>query len=358
MASSTYQIADRDEFEAFGHGGHPSQDTSAGLNPGDEVPTRMAEADAASSVSRRRKCVAIVFTLSCIAGVAIFLAVLLTQPSKSSSPQNNDGSPLIASPSPTPPPVAGTIEGKPEKAPTYTVSVISKLPHDRKAFLQGFEYSNGKFYEGTGLYGRSSLRLIQPENGTVLQRYDFPGTTLFGEGITLHKDEHIFMLTWQAGRGLIFNQSTLELISEWKYKGEGWGLTMDREKDEVYMSDGTSELRVLDPGTMDEKRRVVVTLNGRKVRMLNELEWVCGEVWSNVWQSNEIYRIDPVSGVVKSVLDVQNLPQEEDRTRKTDVLNGIAFDPDTGRLWLTGKLWKTIYQVTISDPSLDLTACK
>lgn len=363
MTSSNYQIADSDELEALGRDDDPNYDTSAGLGPGDDV----GMAEAASSSSKRRWCVCLVFVVLTLAGLVTFLSVFFggggrSEKKKASSDGNSSSNePSTPAKSPAAVPsghISPSIQPSPSSVATFTVTVIDKTPHDEQAFIQGLEYQDGFFYEGTGLRGRSTLRKVEIGSGKVLQNYKFDNDSLFGEGITLHKNEHIFMLTWQSGRGLIFNQSTFEVIKEWKYEGEGWGLTMDRSSEEVYMSDGTSALRVLDPQDMSEKRRIDVTLRGKHVTNLNELEWICGEVWANVWQSRQIYRIDPKTGLVKSIINAEALPEKEDITPSMDVLNGIAFDKDTGRLWLTGKLWKTVYQVSISDSSLNLKECK
>lgn len=176
--------------------------------------------------------------------------------------------------------------------------------------------------------------------------------------MTLHRDHHIFMLSWRAGRGFIFDQNSFKLLKEWHYKGQGWGLTMHDSADEVWMSDGTPDLRVLEPENLTEKRRIKVTLDGKPVPELNEIEWVCGEVWANVWRTTDIYRIDPVTGIVKSILDVSNLPLRADIVLGQNVLNGIAYDWQSGRLWVTGKKWSKIYQIHVNDPNLDITHCK
>lgn len=246
---------------------------------------------------------------------------------------------------------------KQQEVKTYTVEVVKRLPHDKMAFTQGFEFKNGVFYESTGLRGMSSLRKVEIESGKVLQRYDIPDMKLFSEGITLHGDEHIFMLTWQAGKGFVFNQTTFEVLKTWEYEGEGWGLAWDKKKDEVWMSDGTDVLRVLEPEELKEKRRLKVTLNGKSVKNLNELEWICGELWANVWMEWKILRIDPENGKVKAIIDASKLPLKEDVVPGMDVLNGIAFDREEGTIWLTGKKWSTVYQVRITDDSLMLKQC-
>lgn len=273
-----------------------------------------------------------------------------------------------------PPPVLGVQKPAPEpvlaevapvtptvphsKTPTFTAKVIAKHPHDPAAFTQGLEYARGYLWESTGLRGESSLRRVRLSDGHVEQEYHFPDKNLFGEGMTLHRDHHIFMLSWRAGRGFIFDQNTFKLLKEWHYKGQGWGLTMHDSADEVWMSDGTPELRVLEPEHLTEKRRVKVTLDGKPVRELNEIEWVCGELWANVWRTTDIYRIDPVTGFVKSIIDLSNLPLRTDIVIGQNVLNGIAYDWESGRLWVTGKKWGKIYQIHVNDPDLDITHCK
>lgn len=361
---AAYEIAETDELEALGRD-DVAFDTSAGLGP--DEPVQEAEFEQPSS-SKPRFCIFLVVVVLALAAVAAFLGIFLSRkgdsketnaPSVGSGQPTGGGSPSTSQPeqpesiTTVAPPTTASNEVK-----SYAVKVLDKKPHDHMAFTQGFEYADGVFYESTGLRGKSSLRKVEIETGKVLQKYDFPDMTLFGEGMTLHTTHHIFMLTWQAGRGFIFNQSTFEVVKEWKYEGEGWGLCMDHKKDEVYMSDGTHELRVLDPEDLSEKRRVAVTLRGHKVKYLNELEWICGEVWANVWQTSRIYRIDPVTGKVKSIINASILPLAPDDKPSNDVLNGIAFDREHGRLWLTGKQWPVIYQVSVTDDSLDLTNCK
>lgn len=242
--------------------------------------------------------------------------------------------------------------------PTHGVRVVAKHPHDPNAFTQGLEYSRGYLWESTGLRGESSLRRVRLQDGMVEQEFKFTDKRIFGEGMTLHHNHHIFMLSWQAGRGFIFDQNTFKLIKEWHYKGEGWGLAMHDSEEEVFMSDGTDVLRVLEPEHLSEKRRIHVRLDGTPVRELNEIEWVCGEIWANVWRTHNIYRIDPNTGNVKAVVNCETLPLKEDVVVGQNVLNGIAFDWQSGRLWVTGKKWAKIYQIHVKDPNLDLTKCK
>ncbi|KAI0567597.1 Glutamine cyclotransferase [Gracilaria domingensis] len=362
MASTaTYEITDTDELEALGRD-DPMYDTSAGLGE-DAVPDQPYY-HPSQPRWKNRWCLPLVLLVLAFAAISAFVGIFVSLRQGKQQPDSNNASQDLPVSAPDSADSSQNLTSAPiadEDAAvrTFAVNITKKLPHDSMAFTQGFEHGNGAFYESTGLPGRSSLRKVDIETGKVLQVHDFSEMTLFGEGMTLHTSHHIFMLTWKAGRGFIFNQSTLEVQKEWTYDGEGWGLTMDRENDEVYMSDGTSQLRVLDPEDLSEKRRVNVTLNGEPADQLNELEWVCGEVWSNVWTTSLIYRIDPNTGKVNSVINAGILPLKADITQgqQVNVLNGIAFDKESGRLWLTGKLWPVIYQVTITDPSLDLTKC-
>jgi glutaminyl-peptide cyclotransferase len=238
--------------------------------------------------------------------------------------------------------------------PEHGVKVVQATTHDPDAFLQGLEYSSqrGVFFESTGLTGgKSSLRRVDVATGKVIKVVKLPEQDLFGEGLTLHGNDLLYMLTWKAERGFVFKQDTLELVREWKYPGEGWGLASDTRAGIIYMSDGTTQLRVLDATTLAETRRINVTFAGKSLVDLNELEYVCGEVWANVWRTNKIYRIDPGTGVVRSVVIVEGLPREEDLVagKPLDVLNGIAFDAASNRLWISGKLWPKVYEVTLDD---------
>ncbi|CDF35010.1 unnamed protein product [Chondrus crispus] len=363
-SAATYEIANTDELEALGRD-DVAFDTSAGLGPDESV--RQEDVDATSS-PKRRVCIVLVIAVISLAVIATFLGVFLSRKRTSDNSEvpampdpglsAGDTSPPASEPEAPPGDSDDLKPAAPKEVKIYAINVLDSKPHDTRAFTQGFEYANGVFYESTGIRGKSSLRKVDIDSGKVIQKYEIPDMRLFGEGMTLHTTHHIFMLTWQSGRGLVFNQSTFEVIKEWKYEGEGWGLCMDRVKDEVYMSDGTDQLRVLEPDNLSELRRVNVTLRGKKVRNLNELEWVCGEVWANVWQTSQIYRIDPVSGRVKSIIKADSIPLAKDKLSSNDVLNGIAFDRASGRLWLTGKLWPAIYQVSITDDTLDVSNCK
>jgi glutamine cyclotransferase len=229
--------------------------------------------------------------------------------------------------------------------PEYGYRVVRVLPHDPGAFTQGLEFRDGGFYEGTGLEGQSSLRRVQLASGQVARKVDVP-PPYFGEGITVLKGE-IFQLTWQHQTGFVYGQQDLKLRRRFTYSGEGWGLTNDGER--IYMSDGTAQIRVLDPATLREQRRITVRDGGRPVIYLNELEWVKGEIWANVWQTRRIARIAPMDGSVIGWIDLTGL---DPGGSNVDVLNGIAYDAQGDRLFVTGKLWPRIYEIQVTPKVL------
>jgi glutaminyl-peptide cyclotransferase len=228
------------------------------------------------------------------------------------------------------------------RLPLYGYTVVRTYPHDRDAFTQGLEYAGGFLYEGTGLNGRSSIRKVKLETGEVVQHREV-ADVFFGEGITLLGSD-LFELTWQSGIALVYDRQTFAPRRQFKYTGEGWGLTHDDSS--LIMSDGTDALRFLDPATFAERRRVKVTAAGTPVRELNELEYVRGEIFANVWQTDYIARIDPKTGNVTGWIDLRNLLTERERG-STDVLNGIAYDQAGGRLFVTGKLWPKLFEITL-----------
>ena len=226
----------------------------------------------------------------------------------------------------------------------YSYRVVATYPHDPRAFTQGLFWLDGHLYETTGQVGESTVRRVNLEDGRVLQSVPMPGR-VFGEGSTPWGDQ-ILSITWQDGIGYRWDRATLRQVGTWRYQGEGWGLTQNGR--EIIMSDGSAELRFLDPNTLQETRRVRVTASGRPVDRLNELEYINGEVWANVWMSPRIARIDPATGNVTGWLDLTQLVRETSGGDRDAVLNGIAYDTERDRLFVTGKNWPRLYEIDVS----------
>jgi len=222
----------------------------------------------------------------------------------------------------------------------YRVEVVSRIPHDKKAFTQGLLIHDGKIYESTGLYGESTLRRVNLTSGTLELVRKVP-QEFFAEGLALVGDR-LIQLTWREGKALVYDVATLERTGEYDYAGEGWGLCFDGRV--LYMSDGSASLNVRDPATFGELARIPVTLNGRPVPYLNELEFIGNRIYANVWQTDVIVMIDPATGGVDGVVNATGLLSPAER-KGADVLNGIAHDPVTGKTYITGKLWPTIFEV-------------
>lgn len=231
--------------------------------------------------------------------------------------------------------------------PVYGYRIVKAYPHDPTAFTQGLFYLDGKLYESTGLRGMSTLREVRIEDGSVLRSVSLP-PQYFGEGAVNWGDE-ILSLTWQDGIGFRWNRSDFRQTGQFRYPGEGWALTQDGKN--VIMSDGTSELRFLDPKTMAERKRVSVTYNGEPVERLNELEWVKGEIFANIWMGRRIARIDPKSGKVTGWIDLAPLVAEHSPGDADSVLNGIAYDEAGDRLFVTGKNWGQLFEIDIVPPA-------
>jgi len=233
------------------------------------------------------------------------------------------------------------------RAPVAGYRVRHAYPHDPRAFTQGIEYRGGVLYEGTGLNGQSTVRRVELTTGKVLQQVAVPPEH-FGEGITTW-GETILQLTWQSQIGFVYDRTSFKKLRTFRYTGEGWGLTHDATQ--LIMSDGSASLRFLDPKTFTETRRLLVTDAGIVVRDLNELEWVDGEIYANVWQTNFIARISPSSGRVLGWIDLTGLLSPEEQHGGADVLNGIAYDSAGKRLFVTGKLWPKVFEIGISRQS-------
>jgi len=228
--------------------------------------------------------------------------------------------------------------------PVYGFEVVHAYPHDPAAFTEGLFYLDGLLYESTGLAGRSSIRKVRLETGGIVQRIELP-PQYFGEGI-VNWENHLVSVTWQSQVGFVFDLKTLELQRQFTYPGEGWALTQDGKQ--LILSDGTPRLRFLDPRSFKETKRIEVTLYGKPLQNVNELEWVKGEIFANVWQTNWIVRIDPKDGHVKSLVDLTGLLDPGERPQGPDaVLNGIAYDAKNDRLFVTGKNWPKLFEIRL-----------
>jgi len=226
--------------------------------------------------------------------------------------------------------------------PMWGFQIQHVYPHDPKAFTQGLQYVDGVMYEGTGQVGQSSIRKVDLPTGNVLKKRDVPPPH-FGEGITVWKSS-IIELTWQSNVAFVYDKTTFEPLRTFTYTGEGWGLTQDASN--LVMSDGTDQLRVLDPVTFAERRRIAVTAAGAPLRNLNELEFVKGEILANVWQTDYVARINPTSGKVVGYIDLRGLLTPAERA-SADVLNGIAYDAKADRLFVTGKWWPKLFEIKL-----------
>lgn len=233
------------------------------------------------------------------------------------------------------------------QTPEYSYRIIHTYPHDPLAFTQGLEYRGGFLYEGTGLEGMSTLRKVDLETGKVLEAVPLEDQ-YFGEGITV-LNHRIVQLTWQTHRGFVYEQGTFHLLKTFEYPGEGWGLTNDGKQ--IYMSDGTANIRCWDPDTLQETRRFTVRDGARPIPMLNELEYVKGELYSNVWQTDFIARISPKDGKVLGWINLTGLLTRDERTHGANVLNGIAYDPAGDRLFVTGKNWPKLFEIKLVSES-------
>ncbi|HEV7991307.1 MAG TPA: glutaminyl-peptide cyclotransferase [Gemmatimonadaceae bacterium] len=233
--------------------------------------------------------------------------------------------------------------------PRLRARAARRWPHDTAAYTQGLLVHDGRLLESTGIKGRSDVREVDEHSGRVLRRTELPGTE-FGEGIAV-LGERLYQLTWESGRGRVYDVRTLTPVDSFRYEGEGWGLASDGAA--LYLSDGTSSIRVIDPAGFRVSRTIKVTEAGKPVYALNELEWVRGELWANVYQTDFVARIDPASGQVVGWIDLARLLTPEERgdvARRGGVANGIAFDPAAGALLVTGKYWPYLIQLDSIRP--------
>ena len=229
-------------------------------------------------------------------------------------------------------------------APVYGYEVVHAYPHDARAFTEGLFYKDGYLYESTGIEGHSSVRKVDLETGAVLRMSTLP-PQLFGEGIVDWGGD-LVMLTWKNHVGFVADLASFALLRQFPIEGEGWALT--RNDSEIFMSDGSASLRVLDPKTLAVKRKIAVTDDGKPIDQLNELEWVKGEIYANIWQTDRIARIDPATGHVTGWIDLGGLLQSQGPVDgRPDVLNGIAYDAKGQRLFVTGKLWPWLFEIRL-----------
>jgi glutaminyl-peptide cyclotransferase len=227
--------------------------------------------------------------------------------------------------------------------PIQPAEIVARYPHDPRAFTEGLLWHDGALYEATGEPGRSSIRKVDLATGKVVQKVDIAAPT-FGEGIAIWKNQ-IISLTWKQQTGWRWDLKTFRKLGEFHYPGEGWALTSDGTH--LLMTDGSDRIRVLDPATMKEVRRIAVTADGRPLDNINELEWVDGEILANVWMTNVIARIDPATGKVTGWIDLSALTAEVDPRGADDVPNGIAWDAKDKRLFVTGKDWPTLFEIRL-----------
>jgi glutaminyl-peptide cyclotransferase len=229
------------------------------------------------------------------------------------------------------------------RAQRIAYEVVNSCPHDPTSFTQGLLWHDGGFYESTGQYGQSKLRRLEFPSGRVLKEIRL-SPQLFGEGLAL-VDNRLIQLTWQSQRGFVYDLTTFKVEREFSYSTEGWGLTYDGKS--LILSDGSSDLFYYDPQTFKTIRKLAVRMNGEPVTELNELEFIEGEIWSNVWQQDLILQIEPSTGTVKSFLDLKGILAPSDKTGGENVLNGIAYDGEHKRIFITGKLWPRIFEIKI-----------
>ena len=229
------------------------------------------------------------------------------------------------------------------KPKQFSYVIVHSYPHDPMAFTQGLAWDQGIVYEGTGKRGRSSLRRVDLQTGRVEQEIDYE-KDIFAEGITVFHNK-IYQLTWKNKTVFVYDKHDFAIIKSWRFPREGWGITHDNRN--LIVSDGTSTLYFLDPETLSERRRIAVHDNSGRVKYLNELEYVKGSVYANVWKSNRIAIINPDNGVVEGWVDLSRLREQLICDKPPNVLNGIMYDPEGNRLFVTGKLWPTLFEIRL-----------
>jgi glutamine cyclotransferase len=238
----------------------------------------------------------------------------------------------------TPPPTPVS-----KKAPKYGYEVVRVYPHDPQAFTQGLIFREGRILESTGQEGRSTLRSVDLDSGQVIKKVEL-ASQYFGEGITVLNGK-VYQLTWQHQLGFIYDYQTFNKIGQFNYEGEGWGLTNDGTN--LILSDGSSKLRFIDPNSYRLVRTITVTDDGKSIRDLNELEYIQGEIYANIWHDQRIATINPQTGAVTAWIDLSGILRKTEAPNEEAVLNGIAVDEATGRLFVTGKLWPKLFEIRV-----------
>lgn len=288
-----------------------------------------------------------VYTLLFVSAAALFACSPASTPAPSQPPVVQTPVPMPPTNPPTPPAPPQPIPPEtPPAVPTvqsYTYQVVHTYPHDPAAFTEGLVYDNGFLYEGTGLEGKSSLRRVQLETGSVVQSMKL-SPLYFGEGVTIVGDR-IIQLTWQSHMGFVYDKNSFQFLRDFTYTTDGWGITYDGKQ--LIMSDGTPTLYFLDPETFTVTGRVMVYDRGSPVPMLNELEYINGQVYANIWPTNRIAIIDPRNGRVTGWIDLTGLIASTKPAGQVDVPNGIAYDAANDRLFVTGKLWPWLFEIKL-----------
>lgn len=238
-----------------------------------------------------------------------------------------------------------TLTPKSKTPINYGYEVVNVFPHSQTSYTQGLLWHDGFLYEGTGGRGSSRLMKVNLACGEAAKTVNLP-SKYFGEGVAILGDK-IYQLTWTAGKAFVYDLSTLKEIETFDYNGEGWGITTDGKF--LYMSDGSHNVTVRDPETFEVVRTFTVLRGRNRLRNINELEWIEGELWANVYLTDEIVRINPETGVVTGVVDLSGIQSHSDRTYNTDVLNGIAYDAKTKRIFVTGKNWNKLYEIVLKN---------
>ena len=231
----------------------------------------------------------------------------------------------------------------PQDIPVYSYDIVETYPHDTKAYTQGLVFRDGMFYESTGQYGESTLRKVELKKGKVKKKIDVPGQ-YFAEGMTIFNNK-IYQLTWQQRKGFIYDLKDFKLEGEFNYDSEGWGLTNDGQF--LILSDGSNQLRFIDPATFRVVKTLSVFDGQQPLTELNELEYIHGEIYANIWKTDKIVRIDPRTGHIVAWIDLTGLRPSDTLANSENVLNGIAYDEEHDRLYVTGKRWPTLYEIRL-----------